>query len=701
MHLLETWKRAPLLRVALPLMAGVVLSSCDFLIAISALMCLLLGGFFFTQHTINKHWSRSRFAFLEGITYTCLCFLAGVMLTRSASKEGDSFHIAKQRGSTQMLAVHLLDEPKEVAWGWSVTVEVMTRVSDTAALPCSGRIALLLQDSMHVHAIHADDGLWMYAEMDEVAHAKNPGEFDYANYRARQGVHVQAWVGEGHWQCDSSLYVSTWRGAFVRLRELLLNALRAQPIEQREIGVLAALVLGKTTEMDDEVMQAYASAGAVHVLAVSGLHVALIYMLLKPLFARLFGKRKARLVRWLIPTALLWFYAALTGFSPSVLRAALMFTCFILAETFGRSNNIFNTMSASVVVLVLCDPTVIYSMGFVLSYLAVLGIVVLQPRIHAWCYFSHVLMRKAWELTSVSIAAQIATLPVTLYLFHQFPTWFIVTNLLVIPLSTVVLYVALLFFACMWWASGSAFVGGLLGLLTRIMNDVMEASSHWPMALIEGIHFNAVEFVLCALIVIAASLWLLWQRRRALPVLVVLVSLWLMHAAYHQWQRRHRMEFCFHAVKGHEVLVVHAGDVAYTMSDSVWFEELDIQRRQTEPYAMAMQASSRMNVLSEGSADMDELRLGGSWTMVEDYSVLRVDSTFQQQPVEAYHPILWFTRESNRVYFTEEQLRAMQGYTLVLGNTLSKRKRQWLHEAMGKRARVVDLKQHALVLSLR
>lgn len=701
MHLLEIWKRSPLLRVALPLMAGVVLSSYDFLIAIVLAKCLLLGCFFFMQNTINKHWSRSRFLFLEGISYTCLCVLTGAMLARSTKLDGDAQRISMQRSSKQLLAVHVLDEPKEVAWGWSVTANVTARGCDSASVPCRGRIALLLQDSLHARSIHADDGLWLYAEISEVPHAKNPFEFDYAVYRARQGVYVQALVEEGHWQCDSLLHAPTWRGCFVRLRERLLDALRAQPIEQREIGVLAALVLGKTTEMDAEVMQAYAAAGAVHVLAVSGLHVALIYMLLKPLFTWLFGKRRARLLRWLIPTALLWFYAALTGFSPSVLRAALMFSCFIVAETFGRNNNIYNTMSASVVVLVVCDPMVIYSMGFVLSYVAVLGIVVLQPRIHAWCYFSHVLLRKAWELTSVSIAAQIATLPVTLYLFHQFPTWFIVTNLLVIPLSTLVLYVALMFFACMWWAAGSAFIGGLLGLLTRIMNEVMEASSHWPMALMEGIHFTSFEFALCSLVVIAASLCLLWQHRRALLVLMGLVSVWIAHAAYEHWKRRDRLEFCFHSVKGHDVLVAHAADTAYTMADSTWFEEHNLQRRHTEPYVIAMLSGSKVEVQMGDSMCTAAILRVGSWTMIENHTVLLVDSTFHRQPVQAYHPILWFTRESNRVYFTQEQLQALQGYTLVLGNTLSKRKRKWLTDALGKSARVVDVKQGAFVLPLR
>jgi competence protein ComEC len=421
-------------------------------------------------------------------------------------------------------------------------------------------------------------------------------------------------------------------------------------------------------------------------------------MLLKPIFSWMFGKRRARYLRWLIPTALLWFYAALTGFSPSVLRAALMFSCFIVAETFGRSNNIYNTMSASVVVLVVCDPMVIYSMGFVLSYLAVLGIVVIQPRIHAWFYFSPIILRKAWELTSVSIAAQIATLPVTLYLFHQFPTWFIITNLLVIPLSTLVLYVALLFFAFQWWIAGSAFIGGVLGLLTRIMNDVMEASSHWPAALIDEVYFTGFEFWLCSALVVALSLGILWRWSRPLLVSISFCAIWLLYAAYHDWQRHDRLELCFHSLKGHEVLAIHDGDVAYTLSDSSWFDQTELQRRHTNPYAMAKQARVESNFRMSDSLCEGKLHHSAQWTFCGSQAVLIVDSTFHRQPFTDFHPFLWFTREANKVYFNKEQVQALQGYTIVLGNTLSKRKREWVRDALGETTRIIDLKEGAFLL---
>jgi len=221
------------------------------------------------------------------------------------------------------------------------------------------------------------------------------------------------------------------------------------------------------------------------------------------------------------------------------------------------------------------------------------------------------------------------------------------------------------------------------------------------MALIEGIHFTGFEFVLCSLLVVVSSLWFLWQRRRSLLLLVGLVSLWLAHAAYGQWKRRERLEFCFHAVKGHEVLVVHSGDTAYTMSDSAWFDERDMQRRHTDPYTMAMHSGCQWEVPMGDSTRSSVLQHDGSWIMIENHTVLQVDSMFHRQPIDAYHPILWFTRESNRVYFNDEQLSELQGYTVVLGNTLSKRKREWLRDALGKSARVIDVKQGAFVLPWR
>ena len=213
----------------------------------------------------------------------------------------------------------------------------------------------------------------------------------------------------------------------------------------RARGIALALTLGIKDQLDEVVKEAYTRAGAMHVLAVSGLHVGIVYwviaFLLQPL-QRLpkFGK----LLHALLCMAVLWLFALVAGGTASVVRAATMFSFVIIAEALHRRTNIYNTIAASAFALLCYNPYYIVSVGFQLSYIAVLGIVYLQPKIYRWWSFDYWLWDKIWALTAVSLAAQLATFPISVYYFHQFPTYFWLSNLIVIPAAFVVLSLGLL-----------------------------------------------------------------------------------------------------------------------------------------------------------------------------------------------------------------------------------------------------------------
>ena len=697
-QVLETWKRSPLLRVVVPMMGGVLAADVPFFGECVVGLIVLVCAWFFMQRGINRHWSRVHYSFLEGIFYALLSVLSGVMLVEVRRPEDDASHVIHQRGTLCTLAVRLEDEPKATASGWRVTAQAMAIQVDSCLKAVRGRVSLFLSDSTHQRVPHVDDCVWVQAMVQPLAAVKNPGEFDYARYNERQGIFVSVRAREHQWIIDSCAQAASLRGCVVRFRERLIDALESAPIAERERHVLAALVLGKTAELDAELMQAYAAAGAVHVLAVSGLHVALIYLLLKPLFSAVFGKRRAKCLRWSIPVTLLWLYAALTGFSPSVLRAALMFSCFIVGETYGRTGNIFNTMSASVIILLLVDPMVIYSMGFILSYLAVLGIVILQPPLRKLWAPEHFILKKAWELVAISVAAQVATMPVTLYLFHQFPTWFIATNLVVVPLSTLVLYTALAFFALLWWTPAADFVGGLLGLLTRLMNDTMTWSATWPYALIDGIYWIWAEFMYCVLLVITVCLVLLFGVRRVWIVVISLIVTWVLHATYAEHQRARKSLLCFFCIRNQEMFTyVQGGLVCMYWEDERAGAEAAFQRT-VKPFIDASHAQQTMEFGPSDWLEGEGMHcLKGRYSF-EGVAIARVDSLGQCFSDTNQTSVFWFTRESNRLYLREEHLRQLKGATVILGNTYARKKREWLKKQLGPSALVLDVSESAVML---
>ena len=696
-QVLETWKRAPLLRVVVPMIGGVLAADVPFFCECVVGLIVLLCAWFFMQRGINRHWSRVHYLFLEGIFYALLSAGAGVLLVEVRRPVYDASHVINEQGTTCTMVVRLEDEPKATASGWRVTAKAAAIQADSSLRPVRGSVSLFLSDSAHQRALHVDDCVWVQAMVQPLAAVKNPGEFDYARYSERQGIFVSVRAREDEWMIDSCTQATTLRGSVVRFRERLIEAMETAPIAERERQVLAALVLGKTTELDAELMQAYAAAGAVHVLAVSGLHVALIYLLLKPLFSAVFGKRRAKWLRWSIPVTLLWLYAALTGFSPSVLRAALMFSCFIVGETYGRTGNIFNTMSASVIILLLVDPMVIYSMGFILSYLAVLGIVILQPPLRKLWAPEHVIIKKAWDLVVISVAAQVATLPVTLYLFHQFPTWFIVTNLVVVPLSTLVLYTALAFFALLWWTPAANFVGGLLGLLTRLMNDMMTWSATWPCALIDGIYWSWMEFVCCVFLVIALCAALLFGMRRLWIGVVSLIVVWVVHATYGEHQRAQKSALCFFSARNQEMFThVHGGLVCTYWEDERAGAEAAFQRT-VKPFIDASHAQQAVEFGPSDRLEGEGIQGASGRYSFCGVEIVRVDSLGRCFSDTNQTPVFWFTRDANRLYLREDHLAQLHGATVILGNTYARKKREWLKKQLDPSALLLDVSESAVM----
>ena len=255
-------------------------------------------------------------------------------------------------------------------------------------------------------------------------------------------------------------------------------------------------------ELDFEVKQAYATAGAMHVLAVSGLHVGIIFLILNTLLAILDTSKKGRIVKAIILLISLWSYAMITGLSPSVLRAATMFSFVIIGTVLNRKSSIYNTLAASAFFILIINPNLLFEVGFQLSYVAVLGIVYLQPIIYKRIYTRWWLLDKVWAITAVSIAAQIATLPLTLFYFNQFPVYFMLSNLLVIPSAVVILSLGILLFVTSPIPFISESIGWVLNKFIEGLNFGIKEIEVLPNSLIEGLSINVLECLALYIIII-------------------------------------------------------------------------------------------------------------------------------------------------------------------------------------------------------
>jgi competence protein ComEC len=337
---------------------------------------------------------------------------------------------------------------------------------------------------------------------------------------------------------------------------------------RREQATAAALVLGVTDGLDNELLQAYASTGSLHVLAVSGLHVSIIYwiilLVLKPLDS-------TRSLKWLlafISVFVLWSYAFVSGWSPSVLRAVTMFSFVAFSRPWRQSTNIFNTLASSMFCLLLFDPYYIMSVGFQLSYLAVFGIVYLQPRLYALWEPSGRLLDEIWKVSSVSIAAQIATLPISLYYFHQFPTYFLPANLAVIPISFVVLVVGLAVAVFSFIDPLVWILGWILTITVKLMNGLVMAFERLPFSVIDNIYITPLQCLVIACL-ICSLLLLFIQKGFGWLILAMTFAFCL---SITQWHRQMSLQalatFRVYSVKGQSIIDHIARGESVIVSDS-------------------------------------------------------------------------------------------------------------------------------------
>jgi len=322
---------------------------------------------------------------------------------------------------------------------------------------------------------------------------QNPLQFNYKSYLKSQDIAYTLYLKEGH-------YLSIPRAStriadlFSHSKEKLINSLNSMPLDKRSNAFIKALLLGDKSSLDPSTKKAFSIAGATHVLAVSGLHVGIIVSLFSVLLNFLLIKVDKRKTAWLKSILLLvviWIYAGITDFSPSILRASVMFSFLSIGLSLTRHSNIYNTISIAAFFMLIINPDNLYAVGFQLSFLAVLGIVYFYPRLSRLFYFKNRLIQKTWNLCAVSIGAQITTFPLALYYFHQFPSYFLLSNLVVIPAAFIVLLLSILLLSFSW-------IPYVIELLSFALNKIISVL-HLCIHFIEKLPFSSVQHVYVSL----------------------------------------------------------------------------------------------------------------------------------------------------------------------------------------------------------
>lgn len=350
--------------------------------------------------------------------------------------------------------------------------------------------------------------------------------FDYAGYLERKRIYRQVYLPDSRW-IESGMFTHNFLILAERTRLQMLEIFRNQDLGEKELNVLSALTLGYKRGLDPETKRVFSAAGAMHVLAVSGLHVGIVFMILSFFLSFLKKRKRGEIAYLLVMITSLWCFAFLTGLSPSVSRAAAMFTIVVIASVFKKSSNIYQSLVASAFVLLLLNPNNLFEVGFQLSYAAVFGIVFLQPRLDKIFTFRFRVSRYFWALLTTSVAAQIATFPLSAFYFNQFPTFFWVSNLVVIPAAGILipLGISLLFFG------GIPLIAvpltKITGFVLQLVIQFLETVEKFPLSVLE-FSVHRIELIFLYLTMFFSFIFIASKKKvflkRAIFLLFILLS---------------------------------------------------------------------------------------------------------------------------------------------------------------------------------
>ena len=483
----------PLVRLLIPFIVGVIgvvylKPNSDYLIFSFG----ILATFYFTLLLIKLLNSNYQLRWMFGIIIYATTILAGASLTSLKYKNTSTTNNLLTQKYNQLLTGEITAPTQSKAKSIKAILNIKGVKTQNSWVEANGKVIIYLQKDSLSEQLNVGDVISFEPKLENVPAPKNPNEFDFRKYLSFHLIHQQAFLRSNNWKL-----IQPAKGGILKFsndrRTYLIASLKKQGITGKELAVASALILGYKDNLDPQLKSAYSSAGAMHVLAVSGLHVGVIFLIFNQLFSFFEKIKHGKIIKGILLILILWTYAILTGLSPSVMRAATMFSFIVAAKMTGRVSSFFNTLAASALVLLIYNPLLIMEVGFQLSYLAVIGIVIIQPWINNWFTIRYWLPRKIWEITAVSIAAQIATFPLGLLYFHQFPNYFMLSNLIVIPSAVAILYLGIvtLFF------SSVPIVGEYLALLLNYIIKFLNLSVYvidvLPYSLSENIRFSVTD----------------------------------------------------------------------------------------------------------------------------------------------------------------------------------------------------------------
>lgn len=495
-----------------------------------------------------------RFRILYGIINSFVFIILGFSICGlNLQKSGQLISI----GEMNTYLLQITEPPSETAKSIKVIGKLSQKsVNKKARFTKEKSILYFQKDSLSINLKYGD--LLMFdGNLQLINSPQNPHEFNYKRYLKYKNIYTQAYVQSDSWLLIDQHKSNPVKMFALKIRDYLLSILGNTKLTLKQQGVAKAILVGYDETLDPETRNEYASAGAMHVLCVSGLHVGIIYLAFNLLLGFLNKTRYARSIKAIVLILIIWIYALITGLSPSVLRASIMLNFIIMGSIINRRGNIYNTMAASAFLLLLLNPLMIMEVGFQLSYSAVIGIVSIYPLIKPHLYHKNKIIDKVFSILIISFAAQIGTFPLAVFYFHQFPIYFLLTNLLVVSLAGIIINIGFIYFLVSSVPIVSKCVEFIFKTVVWIMNTYVSFIEQLPGSTLNGLILTFSAVLMIYLLMIGLMKAIIYQSKTWITVsLCCLLMLSIMYTR-RQFQIQQQSKLTIYAINNQSAIEIN------------------------------------------------------------------------------------------------------------------------------------------------
>jgi competence protein ComEC len=588
------WKKAPFIRLLLPLITGILLEwylQIPVVACLTGIICFSIAyGLFFLFPVAVQFKLQSLQALILNLLIVCF----GLLVTWQKDIQHSDTWFGQYYHDSDYLVVRINEPLIEKSKSYKADGYVEALIHQGTVNKTEGKVLLYFAKDSLTPTLRYGDKIIISKNLQAIKNSGNPGAFNYQRYAAFQSIFHNVFLQPKDWEQLNEKNVNGFNQFIFASRAAILSILQKSiPAGKDELGIAEALLIGYTNDLDKDLVQAYSNTGVVHIIAISGMHLALIYGLLVWLFDKIPLVNKSKITQVVLILACLWIFSLLTGAAASVLRSAFMFTFIAIGKKLSRQSSIYNSLAGSALVMLCYNPYFLWDVGFQLSYLAVVGIIVFQKAIYNWFYVKNKLLNEIWKLMAISLAAQVLTFPICIYYFHQFPNLFLITNIVAVPLSGIILFVEIGLIAFSWVPFAGSFLGTLAGWMVWLMNSIIRLVSQISFAVWDNIPSSVASTWLLYAVVIGLGTWLLNQNKTAFRLAISCLLAFAVLQCWQGWRVKQQQQIIVYNVPQHQAIDFITGNEYRFLGDSILLEDGVLQNFHLKPARIALQLQKR------------------------------------------------------------------------------------------------------------